>query len=212
MRRPQAKPHQGLTFNTPPSRGARVRTVAPPESEIEELRRRHGRFHERRFEFSWPGSNDKPFPAEKSKGVRAWVILVPVDIYRQTMLVRKVGKEDWFFPGGGVEAGESVDEAAVRELEEEVGLVPEGGGLKALWWWTVQYADGPATMAHFVYLMTVVGEAEIHDKKEIAEVRTFKRPPKEGLYAGLIHDALGDTGMMHQWDLDFETELKFGTG
>lgn len=189
-----------------------MRTVAPSPEEIEALRRAHGRFHERRFELTEPKHQGKPFPAEKLKDVRGWVILVPVDIYRQAILVRKVGEKDWFFPGGGVEQGESVEEAATRELTEEVGLEPEAASLKALWWWTVNYADGPATLAHFVFLQTVVGEAEVHDPKEIEEVRAFREVPKEGLYKQLIHDALADTGMLHQWGIDFEEEQKFGTG
>jgi ADP-ribose pyrophosphatase YjhB (NUDIX family) len=194
------------------ARAAPMRIVAPPPEEIEELRRRHGRFHEREFEFTPPRHENRPYPAEKRKGVRAWVVLVPVDIYRQAILVRKVGEEDWFFPGGGVEEGETVEEAAHRELTEEVGLEPEAAVLKALWWWTVRYADGPARLAHFVFLVTVVGEAEVHDKAEIEEVRAFREPPKDGLYKGLIHDALADTGMLHQWGVDFEEEQKFGTG
>lgn len=188
-----------------------MRTLAPPPEEVEELRRRHGRFHERKFNFSEPADKARPFPARK-RHTRAWVILVPVDIYRQAVLVRKVGDEDWFFPGGGVEPGETVEQAAERELSEETGLEAEASGLKALWWWTVDYSDGPVTMAHFVFLQTVVGDLEVRDKAEIAEVRAFREPPKEGRYAGLLHDALADTGMLHQWGVDFEEEQKFGTG
>lgn len=188
-----------------------MRTLAPPAEELEDLRRSHGRFHERRFNFSDVSDRSKPFPKKKA-GTRAWVVLVPVDIYRQAVLVRKVGEKDWFFPGGGVEPTESVEQAAERELLEETGLEAEASHLKALWWWTVDYADGPATMAHFVFLQTVIGEPEVRDKGEIAEVKAFREPPKTGAYAGLVHDALADSGMLHQWGIDFEQEQKFGTG
>ena len=188
-----------------------MRTVAPNPEEIEALRRQHGLFHERKFVFDEPGEREAPFPA-RATFVRGWVICVPVDIYRQAVLVRKVGAEDWFFPGGGIEPNETVDEAAERELMEETGMQAESGVLKALWWWTLNYKDGPATLAHFVYLQTVVGEPEVQDTKEIAEVRAFRDPPTTGLYHTLIHDALADTGMLHQWGIDFEQEQKFGTG
>ncbi|MGY1812160.1 NUDIX hydrolase [Blastococcus sp. SYSU D00820] len=40
----------------------------------------------------------------------------------------------WYTPGGGVEDGESVRAAAVRELEEEIGLVVEPAALEGPVW------------------------------------------------------------------------------
>lgn len=38
---------------------------------------------------------------------------------------RRVGQEAWQFPQGGIKASEAPEEAMFRELEEEVGLLPQ---------------------------------------------------------------------------------------
>jgi len=42
----------------------------------------------------------------------------------------------WLTPGGGIDAGESIHEAAVRELLEETGLSVSQEDLGELWWQT----------------------------------------------------------------------------
>jgi mutator protein MutT len=58
--------------------------------------------------------------------IRAAGILVKND---QILLVRheKKGKSYWLLPGGGVDFGETVEEALVREFKEEVGLTVQVG-------------------------------------------------------------------------------------
>ena len=53
-------------------------------------------------------------------GVRALV----TDEDRKILLVRHTYIDGWYFPGGGVDKSESIDQAATRELKEEVGVEP----------------------------------------------------------------------------------------
>jgi mutator protein MutT len=54
-------------------------------------------------------------------GIRAVAVLVKDD---KVLLVHRTryGKEFWVFPGGGVEENEKIEEAVVREVEEEASI------------------------------------------------------------------------------------------
>ncbi len=56
------------------------------------------------------------------------VVLIPTDVDGRVVLIRQyrapLDREIWEFPAGRVDAGESAEDAARRECEEEIGRVP----------------------------------------------------------------------------------------
>ncbi|MGE8049761.1 NUDIX domain-containing protein [Pseudomonas monteilii] len=62
----------------------------------------------------------KPMPGKKNEVIKARATVLCTQNGR-LLLVRKKGG-GWNFPGGAIESGETPEQAAVRELAEEVGL------------------------------------------------------------------------------------------
>ncbi|WP_394200052.1 RNA pyrophosphohydrolase [Shewanella waksmanii] len=60
-----------------------------------------------------------------SDGFRANVGIIICNRFGQVMWARRFGQHSWQFPQGGVDDGESPEQAMFRELYEEVGLKPE---------------------------------------------------------------------------------------
>lgn len=60
-----------------------------------------------------------------SEGFRANVGIVLADAQGSVLWARRVGQDAWQFPQGGIQQGESPEQALYRELEEEVGLRQE---------------------------------------------------------------------------------------
>lgn len=78
----------------------------------------------------------------------------PADLW-EIVLVHRPRYDDWSLPKGKVDPGETVDEAALREVEEETGLLcrlvrPCGettyrdrkGRLKGVWYWVMDPVSG----------------------------------------------------------------------
>jgi 8-oxo-dGTP pyrophosphatase MutT (NUDIX family) len=81
------------------------------------------------------------------------------------LLVHRPKYDDWSFPKGKLEGGESWEEGAVREVEEETGLLCEAGELVG----TTRYlvSQGPKEVRY--YRMACDGEAAAQN--EVDEVR-----------------------------------------
>ena len=95
--------------------------------------------------YSWPG---------KRLGAAAAVF----DDQGRVLLVKhSYGPLNWELPGGAVESGESVVEAAVREMQEETGLTVVAKHLAGF------YYDTEADAHHFVFLCEPLNEyATLH--------------------------------------------------
>lgn len=59
------------------------------------------------------------------EGFRHGVGIILVNSKRQLFLAKRIGRDAWQFPQGGMQESETPDEAMFRELEEEIGLQPE---------------------------------------------------------------------------------------
>jgi ADP-ribose pyrophosphatase len=76
---------------------------------------------------------------------RPCVVLIPFEADGRVVLVRQyrapLDRETWEFPAGSIDAGESADDAARRECEEEIGRVPRHVQRLGAWFPTPGYCD-----------------------------------------------------------------------
>jgi ADP-ribose pyrophosphatase YjhB (NUDIX family) len=61
-----------------------------------------------------------------SRGMTLGVRGVAIDSAGRVLLVKHTYLRGWWLPGGGVERGQTCEDALIRELREEAGLIIEG--------------------------------------------------------------------------------------
>jgi 8-oxo-dGTP diphosphatase len=80
----------------------------------------------------------------------------------------------WALPGGFVEEGEQVAEAAPRELAEETGLRVDAGSLELLGVYDTPGRDPRGWTVSVVYVARVPGELPVAGADDASDARWFK--------------------------------------
>jgi 8-oxo-dGTP pyrophosphatase MutT (NUDIX family) len=116
-------------------------------------------------------------PPDGRRAAAVAVVIVPDDEGRACLLITKrvprlrAHAGQWALPGGRVDAGESAETAALRELGEEVGLACEHGAVLGL-------LDDYGTRSGYIITPVVVwGSAEVTLRLNPDEVASVHRVP-----------------------------------
>lgn len=108
-------------------------------------------------------------------GVRA----IALDAQGRVLLVRHGYEKGWHLPGGAVDLGESAEEAAMRELCEETGVIAEGRPKLVGLFYNPAFG-GRDHVALFLFERFAIGPTPAPNR-EIAEAAWFPRdalPPE----------------------------------
>lgn len=95
----------------------------------------------------------------KTRGVR-----IIITDSRQVFLIKHPYDNFWVLPGGGVKKNESIFEAAKREAEEEVGMIPEGDLTKV-----GKYTNNTGGKDDQVYVVACHKWSDSHKKKSLMD-------------------------------------------
>lgn len=101
------------------------------------------------------------------------VALIVLKKNNKVLIAKRVDKPfmnnagKWGFPGGGIDKGETAKEAAIRECEEELGIVPSNVRLLS------RKGNITTFVANFPVDQTIDLNREEHDKWKMVDVETM---------------------------------------
>ena len=132
---------------------------------------------------------DDPAAPKANSIVPAVSVVVPDDQGR-ILLIRRVDNNYWSIPGGGMEPGESVRQAASREVSEETGINCEVTGLVGIYSnprHVAAYDDGEVRQEFSICLTARVLNGSLRTSSESSEVRFV---PVADIAAYNIHQSI----------------------
>lgn len=116
---------------------------------------------------------------------------VVLDADRRILLTRRRDNGIWCLPGGHLDAGESAEEACLRELHEETGLIGRKLAFVGLYSSPhIALVDGPDSVRQVVeavLAIEVVGGSLRPDPTEVTDIRYFSADALAGLDIAPIH-------------------------
>lgn len=116
--------------------------------------------------------------APKANSIVPSVTAVALNEAGEVLLIHKTDNDLWALPGGGVDVGESVADAAVRETKEETGFDVEVTGLVGLYTnpaHVMAYDDGEVRQQFSICFTAKITGGELRTSSESKEV-AFIRP------------------------------------
>jgi len=127
-----------------------------------------------------------------------------VDNKGRLLLQKRAGQKDaWGFPGGAMELGESAEEAAIRETQEETGLTVKIEQLLGVY--TKYHDDYPsgdsAQPINIIFICSIVGGSLNPDNSETEDLRFFHKYEIPVLFNNQHNDILHDfwSGKINIW-------------
>lgn len=130
-------------------------------------------------------------PWRGSSAFSLGIKVIVLDPNNQVLLETLTYETGWHLPGGGVEPGETVWDAAYRELQEETGWVPE----TPLHLWTILYHPQEGRDDHVVVFAVKTLERPVVESDQ-GEVETLSWFPLDDLPAGLT---AGNRRLLQAW-------------